>query len=465
MTQQSKSKSEQSRYSVSDEAKPIALLSTPLYTTLIIWLTVVIAGCMWAIFARIPLTVNGSGVLLPVGSVSTRLTASYGTAFWMFHRPYAAWEKLAWQFRNNPDTLSDQQVESLARSITVDLSSEKLFERSQKNSSASALSAESLRQLYRSQPIPAGKLMLFVHSSLQIEQLISSIEKLRRANADAFAQAQNIRSKQRMIEEELKTKTTYLKDMQSLSSQGYVSKTTILQQRTEIDGLRSQLIDTKNSIIAYDLQISSGYQNLRDALAQLIAQTMIFNMGPSYLSQIVPNDGETVMQGQPVIQLSQDPLTSPVYVPVFLANQDMAQVFSGMKILATPAGYRRAEVGGIRGKVVSIARLPSDLDDVTALVGARPLAEEIVREQGAPSLAIVALERSKKSQQDNSGGYVWSSQSPLPFPPKAGDRLSVEITTTLVSPMSLVIPTLKKFFGITPPERPAKENVQDIVGK
>lgn len=451
---------------ISDETKPIVLLTTPLNATLFTGLAVVVAGCLWSVLARIPITVNGTGILLPVGAINTRISPSYGTAFWMFHRPIANWERLAWQFKNNPDSLTNLEVEKLATSIASDLSAERLYSRSANNASASALSAESLRQLYRSKSVPAGKLILLVHSSEQIEKLFSSIDKLRSNNAEAAAKLSNARLKERQIVQELNSATSYLGDMQSLSGDGYVSKTTILQQRTAVDNLNSQLLDTKNTIVGLNAQIKTGYQNMRDVLAELITQIMIFNMGTSYLAQIVPNDGETVMQGQPILQLSQNPLDSPVYVPVFLDSQEMAQVFPGMPILATPLGYQRSEVGGIRGKVISISKLPSDVDDLTALVGVKSLAAEIFREQGAPSLAVVSLDRPKNAQSNkNSGGYLWSSQSALPFPPKAGDKLSVEITTQSVSPISLVIPALKKFIGITPPQQIKNRNANNEIDK
>ena len=81
------------------------------------------------------------------------------------------------------------------------------------------------------------------------------------------------------------------------------------------------------------------------------------------------------------------------------------------------------------------------------------LAQSIVSKQAVPTLAVVALEKSDQSPI-NGGGYRWSSDSELPYPPTPGDALSVEITTRRVAPISLVITAIRRFFGITPPDTP-----------
>ena len=136
----------------------------------------------------------------------------------------------------------------------------------------------------------------------------------------------------------------------------------------------------------------------------------------------------------------------------------MAQVQPGMTALATPAGYKRAEVGGIRAKVVFKARLPSGLETVTNRVGVRSLAQQIVTQEPSPTLVFLALERADEPPVANSGGYRWSSHSALPFPPTPGERLDVEITTRQVRPIELVLPSLKQLFGLTPPN-PSAENL------
>ena len=69
----------------------------------------------------------------------------------------------------------------------------------------------------------------------------------------------------------------------------------------------------------------------------------------------------------------------------------------------------------------------------------------------APGLVVLKLLKSDNDSQQNSGGYRWSTTSSLPFEPRAGTKVDVDITTRYVSPISMVLPTLKKFVGLATP--------------
>ena len=243
--------------------------------------------------------------------------------------------------------------------------------------------------------------------------------------------------------------------MRTLEEKGFVSRASILQEQAQVDHIRSQILTNNNELIRLRNQKAQAYQTLRNTLATLIHQEMIFTEREVYLSQVIPNDGESVNQGQMVLKLSNDNLDNPVLVPLFLSSREMAQVFPGMPALATPSGYKRSEVGGIRAEVVSMAKIPSGLEDVTTKVGVESLAQSILQSEPAPTLAVMALQRSAGTGSANSGGYVWSSQGDLPFPPTPGDRLDVEITTRTVPPIALVVPALRRFFGWSPPQQPS----------
>jgi hypothetical protein len=187
----------------------------------------------------------------------------------------------------------------------------------------------------------------------------------------------------------------------------------------------------------------------------VLQQQLIFAPREMFLDQVEVLSGQAVSRGQELLKLSDQSLGNSTLVPVFLGNNEMAQVRPGMQALATPAGYKRAEVGGIRARVVFKARLPGNLQTVTDRVGVQSLAQQILKQEPSPTLAILALERSTGVGAANSGGYRWSSRSALPFPPTPGERLDVEITTRRVRPIELVMPILKQFFGFAPPNSSA----------
>jgi hypothetical protein len=82
------------------------------------------------------------------------------------------------------------------------------------------------------------------------------------------------------------------------------------------------------------------------------------------------------------------------------------------------------------------------------------LAQEIMKLEPAPTLAVLKLKHAKAKDARNTGGYEWTSRGDLPFPPTPGDRLEVEITTRKVAPIELVLPAMRRVFGWSPPQQP-----------
>ena len=453
MTQLFNRRALQKRHRVGERTGPITLLTPPLRLTLLLGLAIAAGGGLWATLARIPITVQGTGVLLPVSTINSSFSDVKGDAYWQFNRPAETWQTQARRFVQRPGDVSDAQAAALSSAVL--LAGEKVRKRLDFGSSTGPSSAkefsDNLRETFHGRRITSDTLLLWIQSFENQERLQSALDNLKRTLADDREQVDNIAAKQEFLNSQLINRSSYLKQMRSLEEKGFVSRASILQEQAQVDHIRSQILSNKNELIRLRDQKSQAYQTLRNTLAALINQEMIFTERDVYLSQVIPNDGEWVNQGQVVLKLSNDNLDNPIHVPLFLSNREMAQVSPGMQALATPSGYKRSEVGGIRAEVISMAKIPSGLEDVTTWVGVGSLAQSILKSEPAPTLAVMALKRSAGLGSANSGGYVWSSRGDLPFPPKPGDRLDVEITTRTVPPIALVVPALRRFFGWSPP--------------
>ena len=62
------------RHRSGDQNGPVTLLTPPLRATLGLGALIALAGGLWATFARIPVSVQGSGVLLPVSTINASLS-------------------------------------------------------------------------------------------------------------------------------------------------------------------------------------------------------------------------------------------------------------------------------------------------------------------------------------------------------------------------------------------------------
>ncbi len=440
------------RHRVGDGDKPVKLLTPPLKATLALGFVITIAGGLWSVLARIPISVNGIGILLPVSTIKTPKSLTNGFVVYMFDKPEEAWQRDAYSFIRSPNSLNNEEMADLAESIyqASQPDGDLLTVGGQVNPSETY--TRRLNKTFRGIPVSNKQLLLWVRSADDLEPLSSSLSHLETRLAKSKNKTNNIIIKQRILQQQLDSRTAYLESMKPLATKGYVSKQNILEAQGNVDNIRSQIHANDNELIQISSEVDQAYEKLRTRLSSVISNQFIYSPSAAYMTSIIPNEGEEVAKGTVLIELSQGEIREPLNVPIFLSSKEMAQVFPGMKVLATPSGYKRSEVGGIKGKIVSMEKLPSGKEAVTARLGVKSLAESIMAKEPSPTLAVVELDRNTKNRAKNSGGYVWSSNSELPFPPTPGARLDVEITTREVQPISLVLPALRKFFGIAPPD-------------
>lgn len=463
MTQLFTQRALRKRHTVGDRNGPVTLLTPPLRATLVFGALISLGGALWATLARIPVTVQGTGVLLPVSTINSSLSNTDGYSFYMFNRPIQTWHKEAQNFLERPSKFSDKAMARLASEIySAGQFSFLSSSRGVKTTSAQSFS-QNLKETFNGLDVPKGRLLLWVHSASELEQLSAKLDQLERTLIKSEDQRANITAKQNILEQQYRSRSEYLDTMKPLEKKGFVSRSQILQQQSSVDNTRSQIHTNNNELIRVSQQVDQAYQRVRSQLSKSINNQLTFAPRDVHVSTIVPNDGENVQSGDVLMELSDNRLDEPAMVPVFLTSNEMAQVFPGMKVLATPSGYKRSEVGGIKGEVISMGKLPSGIDQIAARIGVKAMAQVIVNREPSPTLAVISLERSNNSGLLNSGGYIWSSNSNLPFPPTPGDQLNVEITTRRVAPITLVLPAIKGFFGFTPPDRiptPAAGNKQ-----
>lgn len=439
----------QKRHQNGDRTGPITLLTPPLKSTLGLGVLIALGGSLWAIFARIPLNVQGTGILLPVSTINSSFSRAEGIAYWMFDRDIEPWHESAKQFIDRSEQFSDRDVAELAQNII--LAAKKNPSRNNQTESSAQVFSELLNEDYDDQFRKRGRLLMWVHSNGQHEKLSSTFDQMNRTLRDIASQDKNIRAKQNILRQEAERRSAHLSEMKALEVKGYVTKTSVLQQEAHVDQLLSEMLSNQNELIQLQDKRNQSYQKLREELAEIIQEQMIFADRDIYISQVVPNDGQSVNKGDVLLRLSDDVVDEPEMVPLFLSNNEMAEVFPGMPALATPSGFKRSEVGGIRGRIKSVATLPSGIDEVVARVSVKSLAQMISRKEQTPTLAVLALERAGADSTPNSGGYVWSSKVNLPFPPTPGDRLDVEVTIRKVAPIELVIPAFRRWLGLSSP--------------
>ena len=93
MTQLFTQRALQKRRRVGDRNGPVTLLTPPLRATLVLGGLIALGGGLWATLARIPVSVQGTGVLLPVSTINSSLSGTDGSAIYMFNRSQQRWQE------------------------------------------------------------------------------------------------------------------------------------------------------------------------------------------------------------------------------------------------------------------------------------------------------------------------------------------------------------------------------------
>ena len=399
--------------------------------------------------ARIPITVNAVGALLPVSTINTIPSRAEGKAIWTFNQASRDWHQSAFRFSLRPEEFNAEQVVKLAEDLLNDsdvIASGEGID-AQNNSTEFV---EKQKSLLGTQ-LPKGRLILWIQSNSIEQRLTVALMQWKSLQDSTTKKTDNLKTEIKTLKTELVSRNQMLAKMQGIGTDVF-SADTLLDEQSNVDSLKAQILNVESQILALDQEKTNGYLNLKNILSDVVDDELIFAEEPLYLYQVIPNDSEEVSAGEIVLKVSPDLVKSPSLVPVFVDNTDKGSVSAGMSALVTPVGFNRTEYGGIKGEVASVAPVPSTVDGMEARVGVTSIARSIEARMVAPTLVILKLEKSTGQDVVNSGGYQWSTSTDLPFQPREGSKINVEITTRYVSPISLVLPTVKKFFGFSPPD-------------
>ncbi len=432
-----------------DLAGPITLLTPPIRAAIAMGVVLVATGVGWSAMARIPITVNAVGALLPVSTINTIPSRAKGKAIWSFNQEPKEWHQSAFAFSIRPEEFNSEQVVEIA---------DKLLQDSDDTASGNGIVGQNSSTQFVEQQssllgtkLPMGRLILWIQSNSIEQRLSVALMQWKSLQDTTIKKIDNLKAEINTLKIELNSRNQILANMRGIGTDVF-SAERLLNEQSNIDSLKAQILNIKSQILALDQDKTNGYLNLKNTLSDVVDDELIFAEEPLYLYQVIPNNAEEVTAGEIVLKVSPDLVKSPSLVPVFVDNADKSSVAAGMPALVTPVGFNRTEYGGIKGQVASVAPVPSTIDGMEARVGVKSIATSIETSMVAPTLVILKLEKSNSQGVINSGGYRWSTSTDLPFKPREGSKINVEITTRYVSPLSLVLPAMKKFFGFSPPD-------------
>ena len=435
------------------EYTSVRLISSPLRAAIIITLLISTGGLLWACFAKVPIYVDGFGLMIRKGNNRRLLSLTEGE----LHHNFNADGVVASQRDRELFEISQLGIPKTAAQ-TAELA-------------AQVLALTDTPNLYRTgslskEKIARGSLLSWVEAPAQWAALQDSLDAyrlsektLRLTEKELTAIDLALKKKINLLKNEVETQSEFLETIRELNARGYASRAKYLSQQTRVDAIRSEVLSHQERLAVNQAQllqsriaVDSAETELVKALRIYADYSLIFAKHDLFINDVLAPHLSEVRQNDAVLRVSRQALNKlPEQIPGFLSQAAAQQVRPGMKVLATPTGMSQAQYGGLVAKVTSVEVLPASLTEIRQSLGSEGEASEISNLIPQPILATIQLEKDPKTNDSNKEGLKWSSAGRIPYPVREGDLLSLQITTQTVRPISLLIPWLRQFTGTSAP--------------
>jgi hypothetical protein len=425
----------------------------PLRIGLAVTLLITLCGIAWAFLARIPVYVNGVAYLLRLGNIGGIPALTDGQLYYQFSGSGLVQKPLfrqIYRLSEKPDQVSDNEAIQISRDLL----------RSQAGGPSLQISSPYAGL------VPQGQVLAWIHSPLARNNLEQALQTYEQSELALSSQRRELKAlntrivaKISMLSKQLASEADYLQSIMDLHKTGYASRVNVLSQQARVDAIETEILSQREEITANsqrDTETVAAMQKaligLRGELDAFIDTNFIFSPSPLYIVDINTPQGETVNERDTIMHVSNQPFSRlSERIPGYLSQSDAEQVFRGMSVLVTPVGMDRAQFGGIVGTVADVSRLPSNLDQIADRNGSLAIAQEVSAFIPDPVRVELILKRNPADLEPNHGGFLWSSPGSPPFPLSPGNQLSLQITSDRVSPISLLIPFLRRATGASPP--------------
>jgi len=175
---------------------------------------------------------------------------------------------------------------------------------------------------------------------------------------------------------------------------------------------------------------------------QLAYQTDVRSEFSGWVLETAVRVGDQLNTGARIFSMTplQPELKAVVYIP---SGQGGKKVEPGMKVQITPATVKRDEFGFILGRVNWVAPYPATRESMRTVLGNEDLVKHFSKEN-PPIVVHAALLTDPRTPS----GFKWSSREGPPFKITMGTLVSAEVVVREQRPISLVIPYMKRFFGL-----------------
>ena len=206
--------------------------------------------------------------------------------------------------------------------------------------------------------------------------------------------------------------------------------TTLNQREREVEASQMQISELEREITS----LRDRYRMASEVISPYTGRIL----------EVMVQAGTIVSQGQPVMRL--DRLGSSVEeleAVLYVSGVDGKKVRPGMEVQVSPTMVKREEYGFIRARVMRVSDFPSTADGMMRTLKNDQLVRTFLQ-TGAPYEVRATLQLDDTTPS----GFEWSSSAGPDAQIQSGTIATATVTVEDHRPIVLVMPAVKRFFGI-----------------
>jgi HlyD family secretion protein len=214
---------------------------------------------------------------------------------------------------------------------------------------------------------------------------------------------------------------------------------------TALADLKAKLVDSARTDAdrlnqAQD-EVAAAERSAAQLEVELGLSSRVLAPVPGRVVEVKANLGAMVNAGQAIVSIETG--RPGLELLAFIPAQSARDVRPGMPVRISPAGTRREEHGELLGTVLDVSSFPMSATGLRSLLQNETLAETLSH-AGAPYVARVAL----TERPGQPGGYAWTTRHGETVALSSGGLATIEVTASQHRPLELVLPAVRKIFGM-----------------
>ncbi|MBD2069524.1 NHLP bacteriocin system secretion protein [Leptolyngbya sp. FACHB-671] len=380
--------------------------------------SLVFIALLWSIIGRIPITVEGRGILVFPGNVVPLQSKSAGQIIELKIKV--------------GDVVKDGQVIGIIDQTELreqlDQQQAKLTQLQSQDQQVSSLQNTSIAEKNRA----TEQQRQFLEQSLQHEQNLTAtyqerLQVRKRLYAQRLIANDVLLDAEQQYLKNLQTITDLQAQLQELNSQ------TAEQNRQELEAStarKKEMQETQREIDQLTLQLSNN--------GQIISQQ------DGRVLEIAVTQNQVISAGSRIANLAEEDSSEALESITYFSVEDGKKVQEGMVIQITPQIVKRERFGGIIGSVTAVSSFPITREGAAAVIGNAEVVEGLTADQSS----LIQVSSTLTPDITTFSGYQWSSSKGPETQISSGTTTTVRVKVEERAPITFVLPILRSATGV-----------------